>query len=166
MGQSRSSRQLALAAILALSAVAARAADCPARAFADFVACAAGAAAGDTITLTSDVRPDGTPVTVNADVTVVNNGFQLVGIGALVKTGPGALTLPAANSYTGDTLVQGGTMAVGDALALGFGAVTLAGGRLLGLANFALGVSRIQISFPSASLSAKSHAESSASPVV
>jgi len=154
MGHSRSSRQLALAAILVLSAVAARAADCPARAFADFVACAAGAAAGDTITLTSDVRPDGTPVTVNADVTVVNNGFQLVGIGALVKTGPGALTLPAANSYTGDTLVQGGTMAVGDALALGFGAVTLAGGRLLGLANFALGVSRIQISFPSGTIAA------------
>lgn len=51
------------------------------------------------------------------------------GAAYLVKSGSGTLTLNSANSFTGGTAIQSGTLAITNAAALGSGAVTLAGGR-------------------------------------
>ena len=112
MPHSQSIRQLALAAMLVLLPVTASAANCNAADFAALVTCAAGAGNGDTITLTANAQPDGTPVAANADVTLVNNGFLLDGAGQLVKSGTGTLTLPSNNAYSGGTTILSGTIAV------------------------------------------------------
>jgi len=57
------------------------------------------------------------------------------GAGALSKQLEGTLILSGANSYSGGTTVNAGTIAVTNDDALGSGAVTLAGATLRGLAN-------------------------------
>jgi len=64
-----------------------------------------------------------------------NNGSTtfsgvLSGGGALVKSGTGALTLSASNSYSGNTTVSGGTLQLGNASALGSGGLIVNGGTL------------------------------------
>ena len=60
---------------------------------------------------------------------------QLSGPGGLAKLGAGFLTLSGANSYTGATNIQAGTLIAANATALGNGsAVTVASGATLGLA--------------------------------
>jgi autotransporter-associated beta strand protein len=58
-------------------------------------------------------------------------GVRLGTLG-LNKVGPGVLTLTAANNYTGDTNVMGGTLAI-SAGQTGGGAITVADGATLGL---------------------------------
>ncbi|KTF30106.1 outer membrane protein, partial [Xanthomonas vesicatoria] len=53
------------------------------------------------------------------------------GAGALQKLDTGTLVLDAANSYTGGTSLGGGTLVLGDAQALGTGALTAAAGTSL-----------------------------------
>jgi autotransporter-associated beta strand protein len=50
--------------------------------------------------------------------------------GALVKSGAGALTLSAANSFSGGTTLSAGTLRIGNNTALGSGTATLNGGNL------------------------------------
>jgi autotransporter-associated beta strand protein len=50
--------------------------------------------------------------------------------GSLTKTGPGALTLAAANSHTGGTTVSAGTLVLGHADATAGGAINVADGAL------------------------------------
>ena len=50
--------------------------------------------------------------------------------GTLVKDGAGSLTLDSANTYTGGTTLNAGTLVLGDAAAAGTGTLTLAGGTL------------------------------------
>nr|WP_051105746.1 autotransporter-associated beta strand repeat-containing protein [Parafrankia discariae] len=52
------------------------------------------------------------------------------GRGGLVKSGTGTLALTGANSFTGRTAVQAGTLVAGSADALGRGPVTVRGGAL------------------------------------
>ncbi len=52
-------------------------------------------------------------------------------VGVLVKTGPGSLTLTGDNSYSGGTLLQGGTLGVGANTALGTGALSMSDGTTL-----------------------------------
>jgi autotransporter-associated beta strand protein len=47
-----------------------------------------------------------------------------------IKDGSGSLTLDFANTYTGGTTLNAGTLVLGDAAAVGTGAITLAGGTL------------------------------------
>ncbi len=54
----------------------------------------------------------------------------MAGTAGVVKSGLGTATLSGANSYSGGTSVQAGTLVAGHAQALGSGAVTLAGGTL------------------------------------
>ncbi|MDO5450262.1 MAG: autotransporter domain-containing protein [Akkermansia sp.] len=58
----------------------------------------------------------------------LNNGFD--GDGKLAKAGAGTLALKAASTYTGGTTIDGGTLQVANATALGTGAVTLNDGTL------------------------------------
>ena len=50
--------------------------------------------------------------------------------GGLIKAGSGTLTLNAADSYTGGTLLNGGALALGNASALGSGTLAMNGGTL------------------------------------
>jgi fibronectin-binding autotransporter adhesin len=61
-------------------------------------------------------------------------GSQAIG---LVKLGTGTLVLSGANTYTGGTIVAGGTLQLGNAAAVGTGGVTVDGGSL-DLAGFSL----------------------------
>lgn len=59
----------------------------------------------------------------------VNDG-QITGNTSLTKTGAGELELNLANAYTGGTVIEDGTLTVGDDDALGLGEVQLNGGEL------------------------------------
>ncbi len=61
---------------------------------------------------------------------VVDLGGTVSGSGRLSKQGPGTLNLLAANSFTGGTVVTGGTLGLGDAGALGTGPLTLVSSTL------------------------------------
>jgi fibronectin-binding autotransporter adhesin len=60
------------------------------------------------------------------------------GSGSLTKIGAGTLTLTAANTYSGGTSLNAGTLAIGNNAALGTGGVTLAGGTVLQAATSGL----------------------------
>jgi autotransporter-associated beta strand protein len=60
------------------------------------------------------------------------------GTGSLVKEGAGRVTLLGANTYQGGTTINGGTLGINNASALGTGAVSLSGGNLTGVANLTL----------------------------
>lgn len=78
-----------------------------------------------------DVTGSGTTLTWNGEI---------VGSGALIKTGPGTLTLAAENSFSGGTILNAGTLALfgpaggatvtANNYGLGSGSVTLNGGTL------------------------------------
>jgi outer membrane autotransporter protein len=78
-------------------------------------------------------RNDGTLVWNHADQAMAN--WDIQGTGALVHEGTGTLTLGGSNTYTGDTVVSGGTLAVNDSGSLGTGALRIAGGAAASLAN-------------------------------
>ena len=59
---------------------------------------------------------------------------EITGTGSISKIGPGTLTLSHDNSYTGDTILEGGTLVANTRKALSSGSVTLEGG-LLGFGN-------------------------------
>jgi fibronectin-binding autotransporter adhesin len=58
---------------------------------------------------------------------IANNG----GTNSLTKTGSGTLTLSVANTYTGSTILSGGMLTYGDALALSTGPVSYGGNATL-----------------------------------
>ena len=70
----------------------------------------------------------GTSLTVSGSIANDNSGGGK--IGSILKTGAGTLTLSAANTYSGGTLVSNGVIVVGSDLAFGTNLVTLAGGGL------------------------------------
>lgn len=57
-------------------------------------------------------------------------GSVITGAAGLVKAGNGELTLTASNTYTGGTTLSAGTLALGNAAALGAGPLTINGGAL------------------------------------
>jgi autotransporter-associated beta strand protein len=76
------------------------------------------------------VQPAAVRVTNNALDYTLGNGV-LGGITSLTKSGAGMLTLNSSNSFTGGTLVNGGTLQlVSNYYAGGFGPITLDGGTL------------------------------------
>ena len=59
-----------------------------------------------------------------------NFNGTISGIGSVMKAGTGAVTLPTANTYSGGTTIQAGSLISGNAASLGSGPVTLASGNL------------------------------------
>jgi len=70
-------------------------------------------------------------LTTNGDGSDTTFSGTISGSGGLVKIGEGTLTLLGNNSYTGGTLLNEGTLAVGSNTALGTGTLTLADGTTL-----------------------------------
>ncbi|CAJ0865501.1 hypothetical protein R20233_01235 [Ralstonia sp. LMG 32965] len=91
---------------------------------------AGGTLQGDALSVTKAVTNNGL-VRFQQDVDGSYAG-QIVGAGALEKTGTGTLTLAAGNTYSGGTTITQGTLAIGADSALGgaTGALTLNGGTL------------------------------------
>jgi fibronectin-binding autotransporter adhesin len=59
--------------------------------------------------------------------------------GGLTKTGNGTLSLSGTSSFSGQTDIQAGTVAIGNGQSLGTGTVSLQGGKLLGTADLTMG---------------------------
>ena len=57
-------------------------------------------------------------------------GMAISGSGAIVQEGPGTTVLTGSNSHSGGTMLSGGTLKLGNANALGTGALTVNGGTL------------------------------------
>ena len=91
---------------------------------------AGGTLQGDALSMTKAVTNNGL-VRFQQDTNGSYAG-QIVGAGALEKTGAGTLTLGAGNTYTGGTTITQGTLAIGADSALGgtSGALTFNGGTL------------------------------------
>lgn len=75
-------------------------------------------------------------ITNNATFNYASSATQTLsgiisGTGALHQSGPGKLTLNAANTYTGATTVSGGTLALGGSGSIGGSAVTVSSGATL-----------------------------------
>ena len=81
---------------------------------------------GNAVTL----QNNGTFNTTSGDLTLNGVISESGGSYGLIANGPGTLTLTAANSYSGGTLINGGTLAVQNASALGVGNVSLVGGTM------------------------------------
>lgn len=90
-------------------------------------------AAANTVTVSGPVAPAAIAVNnTTASYTFSGTG-AIVGTAGLTKTGNGTLTISNANNYFGGTTINGGTVMIGNANALGTGPVTLAGGATLGV---------------------------------
>ena len=61
-----------------------------------------------------------------------SGGFGIGGTGYVVKNGSGSDTVNQANTYSGGTFINSGTIIMGNNSALGTGLITLAGGGLIG----------------------------------
>jgi autotransporter-associated beta strand protein len=70
-----------------------------------------------------------------ANLTTTFNGI-IEGTGSLIKSGTGSLTLANANTYSGGTLINGGTLLAGHAQAFGTGSVTIGSGTVLDLGSY------------------------------
>ena len=87
------------------------------------------------VTLTDGVLSNGTLSNATLAVAAGTVSANLAGSTAVTKTGNGTATLAVANTYAGATAVQNGTLALGDAAALGTSAVTVDAGATLDLAG-------------------------------
>lgn len=92
------------------------------------------AATSGSITLAANVAPRSLLVNNSAARAFTFSGSAISGDTALAKSGVGTVTLNAANTFTGGTILNGGTLVLGNATAnasaLGSGVVTMNGGVL------------------------------------
>ena len=89
------------------------------------------------ISIASAVTP-GAVTFNNASVPYTLSGGAISGTTSLVKNNTGILTLSSANTFSGGTTLNNGTLRLGDAAAVGSGTLTLAGGRLTSVGSNAL----------------------------
>lgn len=82
-----------------------------------------------TVNVGENVSPLSVLIGGEHDVEMIGDG-HIVGSGKLIKQGSGLLTINIGNSYSGGTVIQGGTLVANADGALGIGAVTLVSGVL------------------------------------
>jgi autotransporter-associated beta strand protein len=79
------------------------------------------------INIVADVEPAGVVVNSSNNYTLSGAGV-IGGTAMLVKSGTGTLTISAAHVFNGGSTINAGTVAIGNAAAMGTGTVTLNGG--------------------------------------
>lgn len=85
--------------------------------------------ANASVSLVGSLAPAST--TVNSTLNYAWSGTGVVsGTGSLTKSGSGSLTLATANTYSGGTTLNAGTLVLDNASAIGGGALNIAGGAL------------------------------------
>jgi fibronectin-binding autotransporter adhesin len=92
----------------------------------------ANPASSSVITLSNNLgalQPAAVSVNNTNDYTFSGSGV-IAGTGALTKDGTGALSLATANTYSGGTTLNAGTLVLNNASAIGAGALAIAGGAL------------------------------------
>jgi fibronectin-binding autotransporter adhesin len=94
-----------------------------------------GFTVANAVTLTTGTLSNGTLSNTTLAVAAGTVSANLAGSTAVTKTGAGTATLAVANTYAGATAVNGGTLAIGNAAALGTSTVTVATGATLDLAG-------------------------------
>lgn len=92
---------------------------------------------GGTVNISGEVRPSAIEVSGTRAVTFRGEG-GIIGLARLTKEGGNTLTINTANSYSGGTVINGGTVKVGHAEALGAGEVALGNGATLDIAGLAV----------------------------
>ncbi len=98
---------------------------------------------GGIIDITSTVTPGS--VTVNSSGEYTFRTGSIAGDGGITKSGSGKLTLSAANTFTGEVVVNAGTLAVTNASALG---ATSTGTRIISGATFDISGNLILVAEP------------------
>ncbi|HVU33753.1 MAG TPA: autotransporter-associated beta strand repeat-containing protein [Opitutaceae bacterium] len=83
-----------------------------------------------TLNLNGNIATNGNTLTFDGTGNGTNVGGVISGTGAVVKNDVGTATLTAANTYTGGTTINNGTLNANHSAALGTAAVNLAGGTL------------------------------------
>jgi fibronectin-binding autotransporter adhesin len=96
------------------------------------------------VNINASVSPASMTVSNTAVSYTMNGGGSIDGSAALVKNGPGSLTINTYNSYTGGTFLNGGRLNLGTYLALGNGALTISGGTLDNTSGGAMSISNSQ----------------------
>ena len=94
-----------------------------------------GGVNGGIVTIEGDVSPASIRIKGNGDWEFVAaaGGGSISGSSSLIKSGNGTLTMSSANSYTGGTMIDSGSVIINAAGALGTGAVEMAVGSSLTL---------------------------------
>ncbi len=85
---------------------------------------------------TGNVNNNGTLAINRSDS--LSLGLLVSGSGAFVKQGSGTVTLTAANTYLGGTVIEAGTLVANNTSSLGSGTITFKGGTLGGPGNITL----------------------------
>jgi autotransporter-associated beta strand protein len=90
------------------------------------------AVTNSTVTITGGVAPVSTTFN-NSSVNYTVNSSDSTGItaGTLIKEGTGSVTISTANTYSGGTTLNGGTLNVNNASAIGTGSLTIAAGTTI-----------------------------------
>jgi autotransporter-associated beta strand protein len=90
------------------------------------------AVTNSTVTITGGVAPVSTTFN-NSSVNYTVNSSDSTGItsGTLIKEGTGSVTISTANTYSGGTTLNAGTLNVNNASAIGTGALTIAAGTTI-----------------------------------
>ncbi len=99
----------------------------------------------DVSSRTVTINSGGATVDTNGNNVTFANAIGNNGTGSLTKSGTGTLTLNGANTYSGGTVINGGTLAAGSANALGSGALTIGSGGSLSVGSFNLTVGAITL---------------------
>jgi fibronectin-binding autotransporter adhesin len=84
------------------------------------------------IAINTTVNPASTTINSTNNAYTFNGSGGIGGTGALIKSGSSVLTLDTSNSYTGGTIINGGTIAINSNVSLGAltGPVTIGAGTL------------------------------------
>ncbi len=82
------------------------------------------------ITIANPVAPGSVTVNSNTNNFTFSGINGISGVGTLTKSGSSTLTLNNANSYSGGTTLNAGTLNLGNASAIGSGALTITGGTI------------------------------------
>src|SRR5689334_6530643 len=85
---------------------------------------------GISLTMAGSVDLNGHTLTINAG-SIGTIAAAIFGTGAIIKAGTGQITLSGANTYTGPTTINAGTLAVSSPTGLGVADGTLANGTII-----------------------------------